>query len=342
MKNKACKGVFLSFVLPFMGSALADSITVASWGGSFQEAESKAFFQPAAKKLGITIREDTLNGLADIRVQVKSKAVKWDVAELSSGTCSRASKEGLLEKLDYTLIETQGINPAFVHDDWIGILYFSTVLAYSSEKYGNRPPQNWKDFWNVKQFPGIRAMRKHPQDTLEIALLADGVKPDQLYPLDVDRAFKKLREIKPHITVWWKSGAQSAQLMKDGEVDMISIWNGRIGNAIKDGAKADFTFNQGIINADCLVIPKGAKNVSLAQKAIAQFLSPDLQANLPQYIAYGPINELAFDTGKISNKDMKSINSSPENLSAQIPYNAIWWRDNLVEIQERFDEFLQE
>ena len=78
-------------------TAFADSITVASWGGSFQEAESKAFFQPAAEKLGIVIREDTLNGIADVRVQVRTNSVKWDIAELSAGTCSRASKEGLLE-----------------------------------------------------------------------------------------------------------------------------------------------------------------------------------------------------------------------------------------------------
>ena len=36
--------------------------------------------------------------------------------------------------------------------------------------------------------------------------MADGVAPDKLYPLDVDRAFKKLEEIKPNITVWWTSG----------------------------------------------------------------------------------------------------------------------------------------
>ena len=40
-------------------SAHAGEITVASWGGSFQAAQSKAIFQPVAKAMGITINEES-------------------------------------------------------------------------------------------------------------------------------------------------------------------------------------------------------------------------------------------------------------------------------------------
>ncbi len=104
---------------------------------------------------------------------------------------------------------------------------------------------------------------------------ADGVDPQKLYPLDVDRALKSLEKIKKNVVAWWASGAQSAQLPKDDEADMVAIRNGRAGAVIKDGAKAAITCNQGIFNIDCLVIPKGAKNAALAQKVIAMMVSPN-------------------------------------------------------------------
>ena len=123
---------------------------------------------------------------------------------------------------------------------------------------------------------------------------------------------------------------------------MVAIWNGRAGAAIKDGAHAAITYNQGIFNTDCLVIPKGAKNVALAQKAIALMLSPDLQANIPSYIDYGPTNAKAFDTGKISAEQAVKINSSPVNAAKQTYMNFDYWRDNLAKQTERMDAFLQQ
>ena len=145
--------------------------------------------------------------------------------------------------------------------------FYSSVLAYSQKKYPEgRTPNSWADFWDVKKFPGRRALRNHPIATLEAALMADGVAPDKLYPLDVDRAFKKLEEIKPHITVWWTSGAQSAQLLNDGEVDMVMAWNGRVSALAKEGAKVAFTYNQGILQSTSLCILKGAPNLATAVK----------------------------------------------------------------------------
>ena len=143
--------------------------------------------------------------------------------------------------------------------------FYSSVLAYSQKKYtAEAAPNSWADFWDVKKFPGRRALRNHPIATLEAALMADGVAPDKLYPLDVDRAFKKLEEIKPNITVWWTSGAQSAQLLNDGEVDMVMAWNGRVSALTKEGAKVAYTYNQGILQSTSLCILKDAPNLATA------------------------------------------------------------------------------
>lgn len=150
----------------------------------------------------------------------------------------------------------------------------------------------------MKNFPGTRALRNDPTTVLEAALLADGVARDKLYPLDVDRAFRKLEEIKPHVTVWWTSGGQSAQLLHDGEVDMTMIWNGRASAVMKDDPDVAFTFNDGILQNTQLCILKNAPNLSDAVRFVNAAVSPELQANLPLYIDYGPGNPAAFKTGR--------------------------------------------
>ncbi|TXH33398.1 MAG: ABC transporter substrate-binding protein [Rhodospirillaceae bacterium] len=321
-----------------------DSITVTSYGGTYQEAESKAMFQPAAKELGITIKEDNLaDGLPDVRLQVQGHAVKWDVVELSAEECVRGTQEGLFEKLDYSVIDPSGIDKKLVADNWIGVTFYAVVLAYNkSGKLGENGPKTWADFWDVTKFPGARTLGNYATESLTLAAMADGTPPDKVYPIDLDKAFKKLEEIKPHVTSWWSSGGQVMNLLKDDEVDMGSIWNGRANTLVKSGAPISYTVSGGVLNADCLVIPKGAKNVTLAQKAIAKFISPELQANLPKYSANGPANLKAFDTGKLTAEEAADVISSPQNIKKQVILDFNWWAPLLPDVQKRWQAFLQE
>ncbi|WP_395016261.1 ABC transporter substrate-binding protein [Dongia sp.] len=326
------------------GSAQAeDSITVASWGGSYQEAQTKAFFKPTADALGITIKEDTTNGLDDVRLQVTGNAVKWDLVELGSEECARGTKEGLFEKLDYSQIDASGIDPKLVNPDWVGITYYSVVLIYRTDVYKDAGPKTWADFWNVEKFPGRRALSgAMTSETLTVATLADGVPMDKVFPLDIDRALKSLDKIRPHINAWWSSGAQAMQLVKDGEVDMASIWNGRASTLKAEGAPIAFSYDQGVLSADCMVIPKGAKNKDLAMKALAMFLKPEIQANLPLYIANGPVNLKAFDTGKIPADKVAGITSAPDNAKQQVLLDPVFWGEHLVEATEKLNNLIQQ
>jgi putative spermidine/putrescine transport system substrate-binding protein len=323
------------------GAALAEgTITFTSFGGAFQDAQRKALLEPTAKALGITILEDTLSGIAEVRAQVSAGAVTWDIVDLGLADCAAAQAEGILEPLDYSIISTEGFDKAAYSDAWAGIIYFSTVIGYNTDKYGDNPPQSWADFWDVEKFPGARSLRNNPVGTLEIALMADGVPLDQIYPLDLDRAFAKMEEIRDHIDVWWTSGAQSAQLIADGEVDMISIWNGRLDAVIADGLPAAFTYNQGVAALDCLAIPKGAPNKDLAMKALAMILAPEQQANMPTYINYGPTTSKAFDLGIITPEQTAISPSAPDNLAVQMITNADYWAENRAAVQERWDAFM--
>ena len=171
-------------------------------------------------------------------------------------------------------------------DHCVGTITFSTVMAWNTETCGAQGPQSWADFWDVKKFPGKRSYRGKYSGALEPALMADGVLPEKVYEVlssegGIERAIDKIRELKPHIAVWWSSGAQHAQLMKDGEVDMSTGWNGRFDVAIKDGGKAAYTYNQGLLDYDCFGIPKGAPNKDLAMKFIAEMSKAEYQANMP-------------------------------------------------------------
>src|SRR5260370_8215446 len=248
-------GMFTTFRAALVLSAAARlraaaerTLTFASFGGAYQAAQRKALLDPIEKMLSITIKEDTLTGIADVRAQVRANAVKWDVADLGAASCARGSAEGLFEPLDYSVIKTDGIDKSMYHNDWIGVIYYSTVIAWNTQKYGQNGPQSWADFWDAKKFPGTRSLSRGAGETFEVALMADGVDPAKLYPLDVERALKSLERIKPNVVAWWASGAQSAQLLKDGEADMVAIWNGRAGAVIKDAPKPAITYNPHIFN----------------------------------------------------------------------------------------------
>ena len=217
------------------------------------------------------------------------------------------------------------------------------VLIYRTDVFGDKGPKTWADFWDVEKFPGRRALSgSQSTETLSVAALAKGIPIDKVYPVDIDGALQSVDKVKGHIDAWWTSGAQAMQLVKDGEVDMASIWNGRAGTLRKEGAPVSFSFDQGVLTADCMVIPKGSKNKDLAMKALAKFVSPDLQANLPLYVDNGPANEKAFETGKIPQERIKDINSAPDNVKKQVLQDPEFWRDNLVEATEKFNNLIQQ
>ncbi|CAI3786532.1 hypothetical protein AHFPHNDE_00169 [Pseudomonas sp. MM227] len=342
---RAFKFASLALLVGAFGQAWAEDITFVSQGGAYQEAQSKAILEPAAKKLGLTLKQDSSpKAYPIIKTQVESGKVSWDVVDLPTGDCLRGEAEGLFEKLDPALVPNAAQLPAALKDDYtVGYISYSTVLAYRTDAFkGDNVPKTWADFWDTKKFPGQRSLRNLPRPTLEIALMADGVAPDKLYPLDVERAFKKLEEIKPHIATWWTSGGQSAQLISDGEVDMIQAWNGRITAVQADGAPVAFDYNQGVLETNSLCVLKGTSHRTAAMKFVNEAIDAKLQAALPMIIDYGPLNPEAFKTGTIPAERATKLPSSPENISRQALLSAKWWASQEgVKAEERWLAFVQ-
>lgn len=329
-------------------SALAEgTVTIASWGGSYQAAQSQALFEPAAANTGIEVKQESYGGMSDVRLQVNTGQVTLDIVASGSGSAARAAAEGLLEKLDYDVIDVSTFYPTLYTDYCVGGDVFSTVFAYNTETYGENGPKTWADFFDVEKFPGTRSVRGKVAGALEGAIMADGVAPEDVYSVldsedGIERAIDKIRSIKDHIAVFWSSGAQHAQLMKDGEVDMATGWNGRFDNAAKDGAQLSYSFNQALLDYDCFAVPKGAPNRDTAMAFLAEISKPEYQDDLPKYITYGPTNKAAYDTGVITDEVAAGLPSSPNNAALQLPVSLEWYAKWETIAEEMYAEMLTE
>lgn len=330
-----------ALALPTSAFAQAKQIVVSDPGGPYTTAYRKAFYDPFEKSTGIRVvsvaRES--QPLAQFIAMVQTKNYIWDVTTLTlSGEIPLLQARGLLEPIGMKGSDFPGLMPEAVTENWLGVDVYATTLAYRTDKFGANGPKTWADFWDVKKFPGRRSLRRNPIDTLEQALMADGVPADKLYPLDLDRAFRSLDKIKPHINVWWTSGAQSMQLIQSGEVDMISCWNGRSQAALDGGAPVTIVWNQGLYSIEGWGIPKGTPRAEMAKTFVRFCADAKLQAGFTDDLAYGPTNLKAYDF--IAPKRAAVLPTAAQNIKGMTLPNPEWWHQNREKVAERFGSWL--
>lgn len=326
--------------LLFSGAASAAELTLVNFGGANGNAQKVAYVEPFQKSTGTKVVTAEFNGeLAKLKAMVETRKVSWDVVEIDGGDLTRACDDGLIEKLDLakTIKKDDYIPEATVSECGMGAFVWSTVLAYNSDKL-KTPPTGWKDFWDVKKIPGKRGMRKTALYNLEFALMADGVAAKDVYKVlatkaGVDRAFKKLDEIKPFIQ-WWEAGAQPPQFLVAGDVVMSTVFNGRIDAARREGKALDVVWDGGIYDLDYWAIPKGAPNKDLALDYIAFTVAPAQQAAYAKQIAYGPVNQAALKL--LDAKTLADLPNAPANSKNAVLLNGAFWTDHGEELQQRF------
>ena len=316
-------------------------LVVCSYGGAFQEAQRKAFFEPFEKETGIKIKEAQWSGeYAKLKAMVDAGQPTWDlVTAAEASIIARGARDGILERIDYTGIDKAKFYPEALTDYSVGFCFFSSALAYNAAEYPNGGhPTDWKDFWDTKRFPGRRSLRNDPRTTLEFALLADGVPKEQLYPLDIDRAFRSLDRIRKGVNVWWTTGSQPAQLLANGEVKLASAFNGRISAAAaQSNVPLTVSWHGGGLDRDSWIIPKGARNREAALALIRFTARPDVQIALARHIAYGPTMPEAYE--KLTPNERAQLPSSPENRALQFVFNGNWWAENESAVLERWNKW---
>lgn len=344
--------IAVGMTLMASAASSADPVTVVSWGGTYGAAQDAALFTDASKNSGIEIIRESGASMSKTCLQVESGSVTWDLVVTGSGGSASAAAKGCLEPIDYTVVDVSNFIPNTYTDYCVGSDVFATVMSWNTEKYGepgsDGAPSSWADFWDVEKFPGTRAYRANNVDgALEPALMADGVPADKVYEVlstseGIERAINKIRELKPHIAVFWESGAMQAQLMKDAEVDMSSGWNGRFDNAKKDGATVGYTFNQALLDYDCFAMPKGAPNKDTAMKFLAEISKAEYQANLPFHITYGPTNRGAYEVTTAPQELLEALPSHPDNVPRMLPISLAWYAEHRTEALELYMELLSE
>jgi putative spermidine/putrescine transport system substrate-binding protein len=327
------------FLLCSTAVAADKEIVVCSWGGTYEEALMKAMVEPFEKETGIKVTVTSYADFAKMKAMVDTGNIEWDVVDIEDRMLYKGIKAGLFEPIDYSIVDKTNLLPEAVHEYAVGIEFWAGSLAYNTEKYpGDNHPKTWADFWNVEKFPGSRALFNGPYDMLEIALMADGVPMNELYPLDVDRAFRSLEKIKPHVSVWWTKGAQPAQLMTDGEVDMTYAYSGRIANIIKDGVPVGISFQQSSVNPEWWVVTKGTKKVKEAMQFIAFASQAKPQAEFNAAMQYGPINIKAFDYIDPALAAVLPTSSAYKGMT-WMPKGE-WWIERDKEITERWKQWI--
>ncbi|SOF00997.1 putative spermidine/putrescine transport system substrate-binding protein [Burkholderia sp. OK233] len=326
----------LAIVSTYASSA---ELTVVNFGGAWGQVQKPSFYEPFEKATGNKITVVEYNGeTAKVKAMVEAKAVNWDVVELESGELNRGCDDGLFEQLDWSKIAKKpDLVPGASQACGVGFVVWAMANAYNADKL-KTAPTSWADFWDVKKYPGKRGMRKGARFNLEIALMADGVAPKDVYKVlgtkaGQDRAFKKLDELKPNIQ-WWEAGAQPPQFLVAGDVVMSTVFNGRIDAARKEGQNLKIMWNGSIQDLDYWAIPKGSPNKALAEQFIAYTLTQQPQQAFTQRIAYGPANLSAIKS--LNTTTLANLPNSPGNSQNALRQDIQFWTDHGEELEQRF------
>jgi putative spermidine/putrescine transport system substrate-binding protein len=321
----------------------AGKVIIRTIGGSYEEANVKAIFEPFTKATGIEIVKVPAT-LGKLLAMFESGNIELDVVDAGELGVLSLSQKGALEKINYKswkLTNPDDFDPVVRRDDMIADIYFSSVLGYNSQTFpGGKQPRSWAEFWDLKKFPGPRMLADIASGAvdLEFALLADGVPRDKIYPINVDRAFKSLDRVRPGIRKFWDTGALSAQMLADKEVVLGSIWNGRLQAVADKGAPLAIEWNEAMLQTQYWAILKGAKNLENAQRFIEFACQPEIQASHAKQIPYGPTNRQAFKS--IPADIAARLPSSPEQKAKAFLQNGKWWADNRAMVSERWSQWL--
>lgn len=308
-------------------------------GGPIGALYREVFYEPFKKETGISV----VNAASDsdpsgqIKAMVEAKNYAWDMATLSSSNVENLGAD-YLEALDnLSGPNVKGIDPKFRRERMIGTAVSSVNYGFRSDRL-NRAPKDPAEFYDLAALPGRRLLRKHPQYTLEMALLADGVPVDKLYPLDVERGLKKLDAVKRSNPVWWTASAQITQALTSGEANFVAGFANRIGYAFEAGIPGEVIWKGGVYFVEGWAVLKGTPNAALCKELIEFSSAPERQA------AWAPKMRLGFTHPKAAEHMTQAqaalLPTNPANLAQMAQTDDTYWRTEQTKIIERFNAWL--
>jgi putative spermidine/putrescine transport system substrate-binding protein len=324
----------------FKGSG---TLIVNNWGGPTVEKMHKAWYGDFPEATGITLSMTSVPDVAKLKIMSQVNNVEWDVVDFEGNQMLLAQKADLLEPIDYnllfSLVPKEELEPTMLTKYGVGSTAFSTVIAWNKEVFPKGGPKDWVEFFDTKKFPGRRALYANPKPALEIALMAKGKKPNELYPINLDEAFAALDEIGTKVDLWVEKTSQWDVLIQNREVDLMGSSLARTMAQIASGQPYDITFNESVVEQSFWTIPKGAPNVKDAQKLVAWMMRKEGAKRALELLPYyGMANKAVY--ASLSPELIAKLPGSPENSKNSHRIDAQWWLDNDAVVRPRWLDWL--
>ena len=306
--------------------AQVKELVLVNWGGESIPAYKKAFGDSFEQATGIKIVYDGSGPQpAKLRAMSQSGKIVWDLLDFNAEKAMLLEAEGLVEPIDYSIVDKNKIYPGWAYKAGAAFYVYSTVFAFDSSKFPVKP-NSWADFWDLKKFPGRRGMRKTPEGSIEACMMAAGRSIKNVYPIDLKLAVSKINEIKSQC-IFWNSGSQSQDILRNGEVTMGLVWHSRAISLFRESqGRLDWTWNQGLMNIDVLsVVKNNPGGREAAMKLIAHAQDPVRQVELLRVIGNAPVNPAA--SALVPNELKRFDPTQPEHRAVQAELNPVWWNE---------------
>jgi len=332
----AAAAIGMPMIITSRKAMAAANLVVVSWGGNYRKGVEAALTRPFEREFGVAVTLIDTPDLAKVKAQVMTGNVEWDVFDAVGPMAMTGSKNGYWEPLDPARFDQPDLI-APMTGEAVPFYGFTGGIFWDEQRHpAGRHPETFAEYFDVEQFPGQRTLRNRASETLEIALLADGVAPDQMYPLDVERAFRALERIKPHIGKWVDQTPQTISLVETGQVDFSYTYATRAKASRESGKPTGFSFKQNLIGLEYLVVLKNAPNKQHAMNYLQFAMRPDRQAALMELHGNTPASKKALTLMSDEAKKWLSDPSNPQNLIS----NDAWWADHYDELTLRFKEWV--
>ncbi|CAN7219866.1 ABC transporter substrate-binding protein [Rhizobium sp. LjRoot30] len=309
--------------------AAEGELVFVNWGGDAGTAYDKAYGAPFKEEAGITVKQDGSGPTEGaIAAQVESGKPSWDIVDADPFSAQALGKKGMIEPIDYAIVDKTKMREGFGWEYAASTYFFSYIIAYDASKFGDKVPTGMADFFDVEKFPGKRSLYKWGAGMWEAALLADGVEPSKLYPLDLERAHKKIAAFKDNIVSYWGGGSESQSVLLNGEASMALIWSTRASLIEKDsGGSIKFVWDQGLISPGAMAVLKGNPGgKEAAMKFIASAQDPKKQVIMFEMLGQGPANPAA--DALLSAEQARLNPVDPANMSKQVALDMAWYETN--------------
>lgn len=349
--------------LAAIGTAFAQDLTIVSWGGAYSESQAKAYHEPYMEmnpEINIINDESSNEAVAKLRAMDEAGNVTWDLVDVVASDALRLCDEGLAMEVDHDEIlapapdgtdASDDFGDLIVSDCFIPQIVYSTTVGYRTDAVGDNPPTDICALFDTKTYPGKRSLEKRPINNMEWALLCDGVAKEDVYDVletaeGQERALAKLDTIKDDV-IWWSAGADTPQLLADGEIVMGSTYNGRLFSLIEEQDQpVAMLWDAQVFDLDGWIIPEGLSDERLAAVKEYLYFATDTQrlADQAKYISYGPARAssapLVGKHAELGIDMAPHMPTDPNNSKNTFLYNYEFWADYRDDIDSKFQAWL--